>query len=76
MNKKVYRRLLMAALMLLISASLTFTSPTREIDPACCAACEVVRNDCRTAGGTRSACNVQYWNCIRSCNGGIAEICP
>ena len=76
MTKNVYRRLLIAAMMLLIMASLIHTSPAQPFQTDCCADCEAVRTACRDEGGSRSYCNSVYWDCIRSCNGGVPEICP
>lgn len=76
MTKNVYRRLLIAAMMLLITVSLTYTSPTKAIDPSCCDDCNAVLTACLDEGRPRSVCRSEYWACIRSCNGGVPEICP
>ncbi|HKV33616.1 MAG TPA: hypothetical protein VJP89_04830 [Pyrinomonadaceae bacterium] len=51
MSKKIYRRLLLTAFMLLVTAGLTYTSPTRAQDP--CSECH-------------DNCDAQYEICLIS----------
>ena len=68
MTKKVYRRFLLAATMLLITASLTFTSPAQQLDcEQCFAYCDQSYEDCVAGGAPLLYCSREYRYCYDYC---------
>lgn len=71
MTKKVYRRLLIVAIMLLSTASLTYTSPAQTFRSPCCEACDLAMVACWDEG--RTGCRREYTNCLYRCGGLTCE---
>ena len=77
MTKKIYRRFLLAAMMLLLTAFLAATSPTQQAAEETCeecnARCEQYVNDCHAQGLPFGVCAHVGIQCSTDCLYGVCS---
>ena len=77
MTKKIYRRFLLAAMMLLLTVFLAVTGPTQQAAEETCeecnARCEAIGEDCREQGVPFNVCMHVTIQCSTECLYGVCS---